>query len=47
MRSFVCFHMHSLQINDSGLSLSVGGQGFPQATMNVVPNYFHRKIEEK
>jgi len=23
------------------------GQGFPLATMNVGPSYFHRKIEEK
>ena len=23
------------------------GRGFPPATMNVVPGYFHRKIEEK
>ena len=36
MSSFVCFHMHSLEINDSGLSLSARGWGFPlAATMNV------------
>ena len=31
-----------------GLSLRGGGWGFPSATtcMNVVPGYFHRKIEE-
>ena len=23
------------------------GQGFPQATVNVAPGYFHSKIEEK
>ena len=23
------------------------GRGFPPATMNVAPGYFHRKIEEK
>ena len=28
------------------LSKSEGGRGFPMATMNVVPCYFHRKIEE-
>ena len=47
MSSFGCFHIHSLQINDSELSLSAGGQGFPLATMNVVPDHFHMKIEEK
>ena len=47
MSSFGCFHMHSLQINDSGLSLSARGWGFPlAATMNVAPGYFHI-IEEK
>ena len=30
-----------------GLSLRAGGWGFPSATMNVVPGYFHWKIEEK
>ena len=24
-----------------------GGQGFPPATMNMVPSYFRKKIEEK
>jgi len=23
------------------------GQGFPQATVNVAPSYFHKEIEEK
>ena len=31
----------------SGLSLRAGGLGFPAATMNVTPCYFHWKIEEK
>ena len=30
-----------------GLSLRGGGRGFPLATMNMVPGYFHSKIEEK
>ena len=30
-----------------GLSLSAEGQGFPPATNNVAPSYFHRKIEKK
>ena len=30
----------------SGLSLRPGGQGFPPATINMVPGYFHKKIEE-
>ena len=33
--------------NKTGLSFRGGGGGFPPATMNVVPGYFHRKIEEK
>ena len=32
---------------DTGLTLRAGGWGFPLATMNVAPGYFHRKIEEK
>ena len=31
----------------SGLSLRGGGRGFPPATVNVAPGYFHRKIEPK
>ena len=30
-----------------GLSLRGEGRGFPSATRNVAPGYFHRKIEEK
>ena len=30
-----------------GLSLRGGDRGFPPATINVFPGYFHRKIEEK
>ena len=30
-----------------GLSLRGGDRGFPPATMNVAPGYFHRKTEEK
>ena len=30
-----------------GLSLRGGGRGFPPATKNVAPGYFHRKKEEK
>ena len=28
------------------MSKSAGGGGFPVATMNVAPGYFHRKIEK-
>lgn len=31
----------------AGLSLRGGCRGFPLATLNVAPNYFKRKIEEK
>ena len=31
----------------TGLSLRAGGRGFSLATMNVAPNNFHLKIEEK
>ena len=35
----------------TGLSLKAAGRGFPSASMNVVPGYFHwkkrRKIEPK
>ena len=31
----------------AGLSLRAGGWGFPPDTMNVVPCYFHWKLEEK
>ena len=34
-------------ILNTGLSLRGRGQGFPQATENVAPAYFHEKIEEK
>ena len=34
-------------MHSAGLSLRGGGQGFPPATMNVAPGYFHRKIEEE
>ena len=34
-------------ILNTGLSLRGRGQGFPQATENVTPAYFHEKIEEK
>ena len=30
-----------------GLSLRGGDRGFPPATMNVAPGYFHRKTQEK
>ena len=30
----------------AGQSLRAGGRGSPSATMNVVPGYFYRKIEE-
>ena len=33
--------------DQEGLSLRGGGQGFPLATMNMGPGYFHRNIEEK
>ena len=32
---------------DAGLSLTGGGWGFPPATKNGAPDYFHRKKEEK
>ena len=31
----------------TGLLLRAGGRGFPPATMNVAPGYFHWKKEEK
>ena len=31
----------------TGLSLRGGSWGFPPATMNVVPGYFRRTLEEK
>ena len=31
----------------TGLSLRGGGQGFPPATKNVAPVYFHQKRAEK
>ena len=43
-------HVHCIvtdNIHESGLSLRAGSQGFPWATKNVAPGYFHRKIEPK
>ena len=34
------------KIYRTGLSLRVSYQGFLPATTNVVPGYFHRKLEE-
>ena len=31
----------------TGLSLRAGGRGFPPASMNKTPGYFHKKIKEK
>ena len=42
----VCARVH-YGIPLAGLSLRGGGRGFPPATKNVAPAYFHRKIEEK
>ena len=39
--------LHNFIPDEEGLSLRGGGQGFPLATMNMAPGYFHRKIEEK
>ena len=40
--------LHNFIPDREGLSLRRGGgQGFPLATMNMAPGYFHRKIEEK
>ena len=36
-----------MNFDDTRLSLRGGGWGFPLATMNVAPWYFHRKREEK
>ena len=30
-----------------GWGLGAGGWGFSPATLNMIPSYFHRKIEEK
>ena len=35
------------QNENTGLSLTGGGWGFPPATKNEAPGYFHRKTEEK
>ena len=39
--------LHNFIPDQEGLSLRGRGQGFPPATMNMAPGYFHRKIEEK
>ena len=39
--------MLEIHLHFTGLSLRGGGWGFPLATMNVVPGYFHREIELK
>ena len=39
--------MLEIHLHFKGLSLRGGGWGFPLATMNVAPGYFHRKIESK
>ena len=39
--------MRSSMASFSGLSLRGGGQGFPPATMNMFPGYFHQEIEQK
>ena len=36
----------SHKIYRTKLSLRAGDQGFLPATLNVVPGYFHRKLEE-
>ena len=42
------FYQHgTCSIRLPELSIRVGGQGFPPATMNVAPGCFCRKIEEK
>ena len=35
------------KVRNTGLSLTGGGWGFPPATKNEAPAYFHRKTEEK
>ena len=44
--NYYCMYTTAMLIN-TGLSLRGGGRGFPPATKNVAPAYFHRKIEEK
>ena len=39
--------MLEIHLHFTGLSLRGGGWGFPLATMNVAPRYFHREIESK
>ena len=39
--------MLEIHLHFTGLSLKGGGWGFPLATMNVAPSYFHREIESK
>ena len=39
--------MRSRVASFSGLSLRVRGRGFPPATMNMFPGYFHQEIEKK
>ena len=40
-------YMRSSVASFSGLSLRGGGKGFPLATMNMFPGYFHQEIEKK
>ena len=52
MRNFGIFGMHvhcigTDNVRESGLSLRTESWGFPRATKNVAPGYFHRKIEPK
>ena len=35
------------KVNITRLSLTAGGWGFPLATKNEAPGYFHKKTEEK
>ena len=46
LRLMLQMHFDCQKIH-AGLSLKGGGQGFPLATKNVSPSYFHREIEEK
>ena len=49
MQNMVC-HVQTIKFHDFlrfSRSLRGGGWGFSPATINVLPGYFHRKIEEK